>query len=246
MSQWGHICGSFTAQKRIFWDETKDALYNFLKKNEVEVDSEIKLTQPPLQTIFSMLRFDITEHRRGGSLADFDYPLFYCEGKGCLTVPTMCYTPCGSECPPTVDIYYNQPKESLIITPMPMGGRLSFTVVIRGGFRDFTSEDMPYVRLWWNLLNLWVDICNCSLTVYHAPAEDYDKEVAETLSDIDYNINEPKDVDKLNKLLTTFWDASNSWLEHYRAKLKGDPKYEPDFQTYYNYVWVKEHGDPFA
>lgn len=107
--------------------------------------------------------------------------------------------------------------------------------------RDRSRYDMPYVRLWWNLLNIWLNVTPYGL---HMRTWDYEEE----LPVIFWSGLGAEDLPDASEVLKYFYEACTAYDELYTKEAsenKSDGIVQPhkSFQDWYNHVWVQEHGE---
>lgn len=109
---------------------------------------------------------------------------------------------------------------------------IAVSVVCRMDLRDRDKTDMPYTRLWWNLLNVWTVVRTYGLSMC---TWDYEEQL-ETIW-FDTCDDSPKAVD----LLEYFFEVCAAY-DALPAK-GGNGLREKSFQEWYNHTWVPEHGE---
>lgn len=204
---------------------------------------------PSEYLIAKVLRLDPGESRSYD--ADLGYittSLANAEG-GHYYLPTFCVMPAGSEGAPHVEIHYQQPNRTDGTTT---SRDHSPSCDISGGLRHTSEDDIPYIRLWWRVLHIAVEIGHSCVCIMWWDYEN-DKPIRELLPlPAEFTIKDD---------FVAWWlfNMATEDYEEYRKKYK-QPEGTPydqikdkeaawiaeDFSRYYNLVWTKKHGDPFA
>lgn len=232
MSTWISLYGRFdlTPANGPF-EEYEKAVKRWAEFNNVWKDDD-EVVLPGQTALLRCLTWDCYEHldETHNDYGLDRYPLGVTKrGVQTVLIPP---TPYGSEGMLDLKVYsectegvYDDPSDADIFS-----NQMTHHVLVHGGLRDRGTEDLPYIRMWWCVLGLAFGSMDSGImTVSHAGGDE-----VWLASDL-YSLKGTK----------YYYGKMFKLFQGIMAAYYADVPREMDFQRWYNWKYVPEHGDEF-
>lgn len=117
---------------------------------------------------------------------------------------------------------------------------LPVSVFCNIGLRNRGKDDMPYVRLWWNLLNIFMEVQSFGMEMETWNYKEY-------LDHIMWNGLGDENLPAAYDVMEYFLKACEAYDKFYHGELGSPPKAmalpSKSFQDWYSHVWVRDYVD---
>lgn len=242
MSEWLHIRGTFVCSPNAILGEYPISVEDVCGILDLENGTELR---PPGfgSVIESLLWADFEGVLRLNPLRDCAHSILLDNNGLMYEMPIMLPRPYGSEGFGNMDanLYIDRASWSWWYPMFSCSTHApGISVSCDMNLRDRGKDATPYVRLWWNLLNIWLDVRSLGLVM---ETWNYREKLDPILW---YGLVE-EDLPKAKDVLAHFYKVCQEYDEYYlneTNKAEGACLQAPrSFQDWYNHVYVPEHGE---